>query len=59
MVRVMKKFHRKSRVYTQIPNTPPVKLANIPPNLYVFVIETVYGGVFVGIKTSVRKKEYY
>lgn len=55
----MKRFHRKSRVYTKIPNTPPVKLANKPPKLYVFVIETVYGGVFVGIKTSVRKKEYY
>ncbi len=55
----MKKFHRKSRVYTKIPNAPPVKLANKPSKLYVIVIETVYGGVFVGIKTSFRKKEYY
>ncbi|MEI0739038.1 hypothetical protein VQ056_24395 [Paenibacillus sp. JTLBN-2024] len=53
----MGEFRRKSRVYTNIPNTPSVKLANKPPMLYVIVIETVYGGVFVGIKTSFRKKK--
>jgi len=55
----MKKFHRKSRVYTKIPNPPPVNLVNKVPKLYVIVIETVYGGAFFGIKTSFRKKEYY